>query len=211
MKRSALMALGIALIAMPLAAADFDLSGWLSWVDPMGDVEKEPSIDFDQELGFGIGFNVFWGPRFSTEFAVYSVEPDVLVTRAIGIDATAQNTIGINAISFTAIAQYHFRVDQRWSPYIGAGAAFALFDDVNDPGDLDDLDLQEIDFAEDYGFAINGGVNWNFAERWRVNLDAKYVPIESDANIIAAGRPEIEADIGYSPLILSAGVTVRFK
>jgi outer membrane protein W len=191
-------------------AADIDLTGWASWVDPMGDVESDPSIDFDSELGFGVGLNVYWSAKFSTEFAVHSVEPDVIVTRTNDFGGVVRNTLGINAISFTALLQYHFRPDQRWSPYLGAGAAYALFDQVDDPGDLDELDLREIDLGEDYGFAVNGGVNWRFAERWGLNLDAKYIPVESDANIISTEGGSTTAEVGYSPLILSAGLTVRF-
>lgn len=191
-------------------AADVDLTGWASWVDPMGDVESEPSIDFDSELGFGVGVNVYWSEKFSTEFAVYSVEPEVLVTRSLDFGGVVRNTVGINAISFTAMLQYHFRPEQRWSPYVGAGAAYALFDQVDDPGDLDELNLREIDLGEDLGFAVNGGVNWKFSERWRLNADVKYIPIESDANIIPIEGSNTGAEVGYSPLILSTGLTFRF-
>jgi outer membrane protein len=106
--------------------------------------------------------------------------------------------------------QYHFRPEQRWSPYLGAGAAYALFDNVDDPGDLDELNLREIDLGEDYGFAVNGGINWKFSERWHLNGDVKYIPVESDANIIPIEGSSTGAEVGYSPLILSTGVTFHF-
>lgn len=211
MRLAAWLLISVSLVTPSAAGADFNLTGSLSWVDPMGDEDDHPSIDFDSELGFGAALNVFWSERWSTEFAVYSVEPDLIITEGEDFQGILDNTaIGINAISVTAIVQYHFRVDRRWSSYVGAGAAYALFDDINDAGDLDDLDLRAINFDDDAGLALNGGVNWNFHKTWRLNLDAKYTPVESEANIQPAEGQVVEASVGYSPLILSVGLSLRF-
>ena len=90
-------------------------------------------------------------------------------------------------------------------PYIGAGAAYVLFDNVNGRGNLN---VNKINFKDDAGLALNGGI------AFRITPDCpdrrrKYVPLESSATAVyTTGTTTTHVKI--NPVIFSGGLTFRF-
>ena len=100
------------------------------------------------------------------------------------------------------------RPDGRVDPYVSAGAAWVLFDEVE--GGIDEVDIDSIDFDDDFGFVVNGGVSIDITEMFAINLDAKYVPVSSSATAVVGGVGSEPFDIDVNPLILSAGLSIQF-
>ena len=112
-------------------------------------------------------------------------------------------------IPITGILQFHLAPNGFIDPYIGGGAAYVLFDDIEDIG-LDDLD--RIDFKDDVGFVVNAGVGIRLGNRFGIVLDGKYVPIEADATAINLGATEEDdTRVDISPIIISAGLHFAFS
>jgi outer membrane protein len=202
--------------AVPAAAQDrsVDIIGNVSWVDISGDNTFEGSIDdfdveFDSDMGYGLGINVFWGERVSTEFAASLISPEVTFNPTNG-GVPGFLAGDLEMIPITATLQYHFAPNSRIDPYVGAGAAYVLFDDIDDSEDLDDIDVDSIEFDDDAGFVVNAGVDFSFSDSFALNLDAKYVPVEASANATFASGPGQAFDVEVNPLILSAGLRLKF-
>lgn len=216
MKRISLLFIAIiALSAMPALAQSrsVDVTGWVNWVDPSGDDTFEDvngvddlDLEFDTAQGYGLGVNVFWSNRVSTEFAAAVVEPDIDL--AFSNPALAPMIGSLEMIPLTATLQFHFNPDGRVDPYVGAGAAWVLFDEVE--GGIDEVDVDSIDFDDDLGFVLNGGVSIDITEMFAINLDAKYVPVSSAATAVVGGVGSEPFDIEVNPLILSAGLSIQF-
>ncbi|MFN2442383.1 MAG: OmpW family protein [Thermoanaerobaculia bacterium] len=217
MKRTAIIFTTLfALAAMPAFAQSrsVDLTGWVTWVDPSGDDTFEGvedvddlNLEFDTEQGFGIGINVFWSSRFSTEFAASISEPDLdLRFSEPGAPAIAGS---LEMIPITAVLQFHLNPDGRFDPYIGAGAAWVLFDEVQS-NQLREIDIDAIDFDDDFGFVVNAGMSIDITPTFAINLDAKYVPVESAARAVFAGVGSDPVEIEINPLILAAGLQIQF-
>src|SRR5688500_480104 len=111
------------------------------------DEGDELTIDFDEEVGFGISFNHFWTERFSTEIAAQTFGGDMNLT----IDSATTDltfTAGeLDATSVTAMGQLHFRRAARFAPYVGAGVArvwgeFDPIDNIDEPTESDPVDLE---------------------------------------------------------------------
>ena len=200
----------LVLTAVPMSAQSrsFDLTAYAAWVDTSSEGtfnEDDPvDISFDGTLGYGIGANVFWGGRISTEFAIVRVDSDVSFDDGVTTDdATAE------MMPVTGVLQFHFAPDAMIDPYIGAGAAYVLIDDVDRPDELPNLDFERLDFNDDVGLALNAGIGIRFAQNFGLTLDAKYVPLESSATAVTTtGDEEVRFDI--NPVILSAGLSWRF-
>ena len=201
------------LMAVPMSAQDraFDLTGYASWVDTSseGTLDETTSnpvdINFDGTLGYGIAANIFFG-RLSTEFAIVRVESDVSVRqRAVNNAGDTQAEM----MPITAVLQFHLAPNGRFDPYVGAGAAYVLIDDVDAPDELSNLDFESLDFDDDVGLALNAGVGIKLTDNFGITLDAKYVPLESSARAV---RPGDAADVKFdiNPVILSGGLSLRF-
>ena len=220
MKRFNVVLASLLLVAAAVPAfaqsRTFEVSGYVNRVDPNGDgafsgpqAIDDINVNFDAATGYGIALNIFWGDRISTEFAGSSVEPDVAF-RSSNPALPALTRGQLKMIPITAVLQYHFIPNGPIDPYIGAGAAYVLFDDVNNFGDLNDVHFRSVDFKDDAGFVINGGASVRLTRNLALYLDGKYVPVKSNAKATVVTGPNSEAKIDINPLMFAGGLTLRF-
>lgn len=206
------LSLLVLVLAVPMSAQSrgFDLTANAVWLDPSseGTFDSDPNnpfdVSFDSTVGYGVAANVFFGDRISTEFAISRVSNDVNFDSGTFDDnATAE------IMPITAILQFHFAPNGVIDPYIGAGAAYVLIDDVDRPDELNNIDFERLDFNDDIGLALNAGLGIRLAHNFGLNLDAKYVPLESSATAVGTiGNQEVKFDM--NPVIFSAGLSLRF-
>lgn len=201
------------LVSLPAAAQNrfFDLTGSYVWADPTGggefeDLADPAEIEFDASTGYGASVNFFIGDRLSIDIGASAISPETRIRRrAIG---SPGGDVEVDMIPITGILQWHLAPNAFIDPYIGGGAAYVLFDDIDDVG-LNDLD--RIDFKDDVGFVVNAGVGIRLGNRFGIVLDGKYVPIEADATAINLGATEEDdTRVDISPIIISAGLQIRF-
>jgi outer membrane protein len=201
--------------AVPMLAQDraFDLTAFATYVDPnsegtfnSADPNQPLNVNFDGDLGYGVSANIFFGDKISTEFAVSRVEPQARYRNRV-VNVTAD---GVEMMPITAVVQYHFAPNGFIDPYVGAGAAYVLFSDVDSVGDIDDSGVSKIDFKDDAGLAINAGLSFRFSPRVALNIDGKYVPISSSATATLVGGGSSETKIDINPVMFSAGLQFRF-
>lgn len=204
------------ILAVPAFAADraFDLTGFAVYVDPNStgtfnstNPNQGFNINFDGSLGYGLGANVFFGNSLSAEFTIASVKPE---TRFIGRGrvVTAGNP-ELEMIPITGVLQWHFAPNGFIDPYVGAGVAYILFDDLDNASDLGNLGTSRINFKDDAGLAINAGLGIRITPRFAITVDGKYIPLKSSATaVFATGSTQQDVDI--NPVMVSAGLTLRF-
>jgi outer membrane protein W len=165
------------------------------------DDEDAISFDFDEDLGYGVSFNHYWSEAFSTEFALHRITADL----SVGAEGVPSIDLGeLEARPLTAIAQWHFRRASRISPYVGAGLAYVTgsfdgFDDGETEGEA------TFDFENELTWAVNAGADINITDMFAIVVDGKYVQWEPRAE-----DDEEDEGLEVSPLMLSAGVRVRF-
>jgi outer membrane protein len=191
----------------------FDLTAFATYVDPnsegtfnSADPNQPLNVNFDGDLGYGVSANIFFGDKISTEFAVSRVQPEARYrTRAVNVTGD-----GVEMMPITAVVQYHFAPNGFIDPYVGAGAAYVLFSDVDSVGDIDDSGVSKIDFKDDAGLAINAGLSFRFSPRFALNVDGKYIPVSSNATATLIGGGNTETKIDINPVMISAGLQFRF-
>ncbi|MBW3564041.1 MAG: outer membrane beta-barrel protein [Acidobacteria bacterium] len=209
-----LMVLGLIASAIP-AYGQVELIPRFTWLDTDTHEEIEGSSDrndvrleLEDDTGYGVAVNFYLGSRFSTEIGLSLIEPDVITTETNDQSGTFINTTDVEVIPVTAVLQYHFNPDGPFDLYIGGGVAYVLVDDVE--GDnVDQAGFDRIAIDEDAGFAANIGLNYWFGNTFGLNIDAKYVPLESSANVIF-GSGTTTDEININPLLLSGGISIRF-
>jgi len=212
MKRLSLLAAAF-LVAAPLAAANrsFELTGWASWVDTNSSntinstSPNQPfDINFHGKLGYGVGANIFFGHNISTEFSVVEVRPKTTFVSTSGGTLVGGN---LRMIPITAVLQFHLIPSGFIDPYVGAGAAYVLFDNVNGPGSIG---VSKVNFKDDVGLALNAGLGFAIARNIAITADGKYVPLKSSATAVYVTGPNTSQRIKINPVMFSAGLTFRF-
>lgn len=189
-----------------------DLTGRVVWADPQGenDFQEDGELDLDSAEGYGAALNIRWGGRLSTEFGASMLESDA--TLESGTVGDTFDLGSLEMIPITGTLQFHLLGDSRIDPYIGAGVAYVLFDELSSD-ELDDIDIEAIEFEDDYGYLANAGITFNLMAGLGLNLDAKWMSVSSatvarDFGGTDEDSEEVEIDI--DPLLISAGVTLRF-
>jgi outer membrane protein W len=201
----------IALFATPSASVSAqtlsttDAAVWITdseFNDPsITDGDETLDLEFDEGTGYGISFNHFWVSSFSTEFAYHKFGADMEAS----FDGGPRFDAGeVDASALTGIAQWHFRRASRFSPYVGAGVAYMAGE--FDPTDFEGEDNFAVEFEDEFTWAANFGANINLTDRLAIGLDAKYIDWEPRAE----DDEEASDRVDLSPLVLSAGLRVRF-
>lgn len=208
-----LMVLGLIASAIP-AYGQVELIPRFTWLDTDTHEFIEGSSDrsavrleLQDDTGYGVAVNFYLGSRFSTEIGLSLIEPDVITIVSGDQSGTFINTLGTEVIPVTAVLQYHFNPDGPFDLYIGGGVAYVLVDDIK--GNVDQAGFERIEIEEDAGFAVNIGLNYWFGNAFGLNIDAKYVPLESSANVVF-GSGTTTAEVSINPLLVSGGLAIRF-
>jgi outer membrane protein len=206
----------LCLLAVPVFAADhvFDLTGWAARVDPNSTGTFNSSspfnVNFNGKLGYGVGLNFYFGRHLSAAFDAVQTRPGTTVrSRAVGGGSFFTN--GTRMTPITGILQWHFAPGGGIDPYIGAGAAYVLFDKTNV---FRSTTLSQINVKDDAGLALNAGVSFRISRMFAITADGKYVPLKSSATAVylpgtSAAFPS-DLRVKINPVIFSGGLTLRF-
>jgi outer membrane protein len=100
-----------------------------------------------------------------------------------------------------------------FQPYLGAGINYTLFFSEETTDQLTAaLGAQSTDLKLDasFGFALEAGFDYNFSDKWGVNLAVWYIDIETDADVIVNGQTATTVDVTIDPTVVHLAVAYRF-
>lgn len=121
-----------------------------------------------------------------------------------------QDLGSVNLLPPTLTLQWHFNPDQTIDPYVGAGINYTNFLDRNLKVSSGALAGTKIKVDSDsWGYALQAGVDINLKDGWLINLDAKYVNIETDVKLNVAGWTKIDS-LDINPWVLGIGIGKKF-
>ena len=103
----------------------------------------------------------------------------------------------------TVSLQYHFDTAGAFDPYVGAGLNYTVFFDEKTTGPLEGSDL---DLDASFGLAAQLGFDYSFSDTMYLNFDARWINIETDAELDGAALETVEID----PLVYSLTLGWRF-
>ena len=99
--------------------------------------------------------------------------------------------------------QYHFLPDGRFSPYVGAGVNYVIVADKSTG-----RSVNNVSYSNEFGFALQAGLDYRINDRWSVNIDVKKVFVDTDIHV---NDGTIKADgTDLDPLIVGFGFGYRF-
>lgn len=107
--------------------------------------------------------------------------------------------------------QYHFMPKQTIKPYLGFGINYTIMYLENAKPSLEAvLGPTDVRASHSIGFVAQAGVDIKLDDRWSINLDIKYIRMNTDITL-TSGNTTRRIDVGINPVILGAGIVYRFK
>ena len=103
----------------------------------------------------------------------------------------------------TVSLQYHFLPDAKFQPYVGLGVNYTDFFSEKLYGEAEGSSLS---LESSWGWAGEVGADIMLNEQWFLNLNLRYIDIDSDAKV--DGRPFGKVEI--DPWVYGAHVGFRF-
>jgi outer membrane protein len=219
-------ALGLAaLIAAPAAQAeqgDWLLKGGATMVSPksgnlkLGDLGDVPGVgvvtnaklEVDDGTSFGFTITYMATANLGVELlASVPFKHDIKLAADIDGSRGSAKIAETKHLPPTLSLQYHFMPDQMFSPYIGAGVNWTIFSDEK----IDPVLASKLSLPDSYGFAGQVGADINFSEQWFVNVDFRYIQIETDAKVTDdTGATAKLGKVKINPTVYSIMLGYRF-
>jgi len=207
-----LAALGLTVIATPAIsyeAGDIIVRGRIINVDPQDSSGKisvngakttsgvAVNSDTMPEVDFTYMIDKNWG----VELILAYTDHDISTTSGglSGLD----NIISAKVLPPTLTLQYHFSPDSNIRPYVGAGINYTHFFDEKLTGPIKTLS-DDIDLQDSWGLAAQAGVDIDIDDTWFVNLDVKYIDIDTTAHITDGADIRVNAEV--DPIVWGIGI-----
>lgn len=103
-------------------------------------------------------------------------------------------------------AQYHFDGMGAFRPYVGVGVEYIHYFDSKAEGGLTG---EKVHFSDSWGFALQGGVDYDLGNGLSLGLDVKKV--WEDTKIHWTGAADVVAKHDIDPLFITANIGYRFN
>jgi outer membrane protein len=173
-------------------------------------------IDVDDAYSLGVDITYMVTDHFGVELMLdTSSKHDISGTGNLsGVD------IGeVNVLPPSIIAVWHFMPKNNIRPYVGAGLNYTLFFDASTTSQFTStLDTvlgggvtsTDVSVDDAFGVLIQAGVDVDINKDWYVSFDAKYIDMDTTADIKVNGAKAATVDFDVNPLVLGIGVGTRF-
>lgn len=140
-----------------------------------------------------------------TYFFSKNIAAELVLSYPQRVEVTAvSGSLGtVTALPPTLLAQYHFTQFGPLKPYVGAGINYTRFGSRN-LGGADDYSVEK----SSIGYAAQIGADYMLTKNWGINLDVKYIQIETDVIVNSSGASA--GTLKLSPIATSVGVTYKF-
>jgi len=196
-----------------------DSSKWLVrargiYVSPdVGDDLDGANVNISNAIVPELDFTYFFTKNIAAELILATTKHDVDV-RAEGNKTDLGN---VWLLPPTLSLQYHFFAG-KIKPYVGAGVNYTFFYGI------DEGDVLDMEYDNAFGFALQGGVDYDLNDKWFLNFDIKKLFLSTEATVsvpgiephenkaataIAVDKINVEVDI--NPLIIGFGVGYRLN
>ncbi len=143
-----------------------------------------------------VDFTYFFTKNFSAELVLTVPQEHDVTVEGVGKVGTFKH------LPPTLTAQWHFLPGQAIDPYVGLGLNYTLISDVKISNGALDLGKSST------GLAAQVGVDFKVAKNCFINLDVKYVQLQTDLTVASTGAKV--TTVKLDPMLYGVGIGYRF-
>lgn len=170
-------------------------------------------LDNDTQLGLTVEYmiNQNWGIELlaATPFSHTAGVTDAEALQ--GLDVA-----DIKHLPPTLSAVYHFNLDSKFQPYVGAGINYTVFfeEDLTSQADAAFASLGltggDVELDDSWGIALQVGADYHLNERWLLNASVRWIDIDTTAKIKFDNGSVIKSDVDVDPYVYTLSVGYKF-
>ncbi|HNR76037.1 MAG TPA: OmpW family protein [Parvularculaceae bacterium] len=166
------------------------------------------SVTVDDAIVPELDFTYFFTNNIAAELILATSPHDIDGAGAISALGEVADTM---ALPPTLTLQYHFAPDQKVRPYVGAGLNWTIFYSEDSTASLDGAlgGPTAVSLDDSFGWAVQAGVDIDITERVFLNLDVKYIDIDTTATLNTGGAINT-IDVAIDPIVAGIGFGMRF-
>lgn len=125
--------------------------------------------------------------------------------------AVNQSLGKLDVLPPTLTAQWHFLPDQTFDPYVGAGVSYLRMMNNNLTANAPGVGSFPITVdRNNWGGALQVGVDINLDDGWLVNLDVKKIWVETDVKLNLGTGFKVIDTLDIDPTVVSIGIGKKF-
>lgn len=110
----------------------------------------------------------------------------------------------------TLTAQYHVNPTGKVRPYVGAGVNYTIFwNEAASAGLVAAVGPTNVHMKDSFGWAAQAGVDIDITPKVFLNLDVKYIDIDTTARLRTTAAGTQRVAISLDPLVFGIGLGVR--
>lgn len=110
----------------------------------------------------------------------------------------------------TLTAQYHFAPTAKVRPYVGAGINYTVFWNEKASNGLENaVGRTRVHMKDSVGWAAQAGIDVDLTSRVFLNLDVKYIDIDTTARLSTTAAGTQRVKVSLDPLVFGIGLGVR--
>ena len=169
----------------------------------------DETVEVSTQLVPEIDVTYFVSPNVSFELIAATAKHDVEGVTGVtgGIGELASTWV----LPPTLTAQYHFNPAGTVRPYLGAGVNYTLFYSEKASSGLEAaVGSTDVDLDDSFGLAVQAGVDVAVSDRLLLNLDAKWIDIDTTATLRTGALGTQTLDVGIDPLVVGIGLGWQF-
>ncbi|WP_374467050.1 OmpW family protein [Ferrovibrio sp.] len=160
------------------------------------------SVDASNAFTGELDFSYFFTDNIAAELIAATTK------HKMQVDHGSSGDVGLGNVWLlppTLTLQYHFMPKQAFSPYIGAGATYAVFYNEKVASGL-----RSVDYDNAWGVALQAGFDYKIAGNWYFNADVKKIFLNTDVKVVTNAGTVINADVDLDPWVVGVGVGYKF-
>jgi outer membrane protein len=110
----------------------------------------------------------------------------------------------------TLTLQYHFAPKSHVRPYVGAGINYTTFYSADASRSLETaIGKTDVSLKDSFGYALQAGIDVDLTPRIFLNLDVKYIDIDTTARLTTGGAVN-RVNVSIDPIVPAIGIGMRF-
>ncbi len=171
------------------------------------------TVSVDNGFSLDIDFTYMFTKNIGAELLLdLSSKHDVTSEGATLKTLAPGEIISANVLPPSLLLQYHFLPDSNIRPYVGAGFNFTYFFNEKSSDSLNKglNGVSELELDSSFGWAAQVGLDYDINKDLFLNVDVKYLDINTTASFKSGALGNVEVDVDVNPWVFGIGVGSRF-
>jgi len=156
-----------------------------------------------------VDFTYMWTKNIGTELILATTKHHV--SGRTGTTGSLGRLASTWVLPPTLTLQYHLVPDGKIRPYVGAGVNYTIFYSEKASKSLTGaVGPTNVHMKSSFGYALQAGVDIPVGTRTFLNLDVKYIDIDTKARLATTAAGTQRVKVHLDPFVFGVGVGMRF-